>query len=333
MIEVMGGWGYYNLGDEAILAGYLESIAEKDTFVVRSVDPEQTAAAQRMTIDVRSEYSLARSSSTTCLVAGGGYLNGTWVPEIHAKLLRLNHHARGRDVVAHGVELRELNRFPLRQLSRNLLGDARLAVRDEASAALAERMDMAPPTVMPDGISLLFPHISRYIRPSGIAKGKILVNLLEIGRRLDAHESEVGLSDWREFVEELIRKLGDRALYLIIGGGDRAFVNSFPGLRSIEPRTVEALVSLIAESDGIFSVRMHPALLGTILNRPTVSVPYTGKVAPTLGRIGLDRFLLRALNVEEVLDQLHQSHDSSDLWQAAAAENSRWLDQELLRRS
>jgi hypothetical protein len=326
VIEIYGGWGYYNLGDEAILAGYLETFRGHDLIRVRSVDPTQTAAAQRWRGTIASEYvptGIDRNSKM--LLAGGGYLNGTWVPEIHAKLARLTVHRRSRRLVAHGLELRALESLPLRVMTRRLLKGASVALRDDASLDHASAIKLAPATRLPDGISLLAPHVERYIEPLDVARGRILLNLLDIGRRVDSHESQVALEAWRHFVLELVGRLGDRALGLVVGGGDRHFQSSLPHLRTVEPTTVRGLLSLIAESDGIVSVRMHPALIGTMLNRPTVSIPYTGKVRPTLSQLQLERFILEELDVDMVMELLAMQVDTTTQWKHAHQRNSEWL--------
>jgi polysaccharide pyruvyl transferase WcaK-like protein len=330
VIEVFGGWGYYNLGDEAILAGYLETLRGRDLIRVRSVDPTQTAAAQRWRGHVASEYLPNRvARSSTMLLAGGGYLNGTWVPEIHAKLARLNLHRRSRRLVAHGLELRALDSLPLRLMTRQLLQGSAVALRDDASLDHSRAIGLGPAARLPDGISLLSPHVERYIEPVDIARGKVLLNLLDIGRRVDSHESQVALAGWRRFVVELVDRLGGRALGLVVGGGDRHFQSTLPSLRTVEPTTVRGLVSLIAESDGIVSVRMHPALIGTMLNRPTVSIPYTGKVRPTLSQLELERFILEKLDVDRAMDLLAMQVDTTAQWKQAYQRNSEWLTQQL----
>jgi polysaccharide pyruvyl transferase WcaK-like protein len=53
-VVLAGGWGYNNLGDEAILAGYVETLLGHDLDpTIISVDPRKTRAAQRRGIPQR----------------------------------------------------------------------------------------------------------------------------------------------------------------------------------------------------------------------------------------------------------------------------------------
>lgn len=326
-LRIGGGWGYDNIGDEAILAGYLETLQHYNPSVI-SVDRERTMNAQRSDVDVRfcSEFSLPLRSSGSLLLGGGGYLNGHWTPEIQLKLARLVGQKSQSALVGHGLELRNLTQ-PLNSfLTRRLFRHSVLGVRDIKSAAEAEALHLPRATVLPDAISLLAPHIGKYLRDIPEVKGKVLVNLLDISRRNDANEAEVDLVSWKKFCQELVRALGDRAIGLVVGGGDRTFLNQLPGLTLVSPKTVRDLVSLIHSSDGLVSVRMHPTLIGTILGTPTVGVPYCGKVRPTLEAIGVQSVLLTQLEVHHVLAKLEGRTDFTESWKRAANVNAEWLE-------
>lgn len=326
-IALAGGWGYDNLGDEAILAGYIEFLRGIADVEVLSVDAKRTAAAQRDGGVIVSEYSRPSSLAIErLLVCGGGYLNGHWRTELPLKLLRLARiSGRAERVAVHGVELRKLGSRFVRPNARRVLGAGPLAVRDVESQAVAAELGLSTPAVLPDAISLLAPHIQKYVHPVGVSAGKVLINVLDIGARPDASESEVDTTQWRQFCSDIVERLGDRALGLVAGEGDTKIPNEL-GLPTVTVSTVSALVSTIAEADAMLSVRMHPTLLGTILGIPTVGVPYTGKVRPTLRRVGVDDVLMDDLSVDAVMSRFESSSQGwASAWAGAYERNAAWL--------
>lgn len=330
-VTLAGGWGYDNLGDEAILAGYIEFLRNIADVEVLSVDARRTSEAQRDGVSVVSEYSRPSALDIDrMLVCGGGYLNGHWRTELPLKLLRLARIAkRAERLAVHGVELRKLDSRLVQPNARRVLDAGPLAVRDVKSQAVAAALGLSTPVVLPDAISLLAPHIKDYVRPVGVSAGKVLINVLDIGARPDAAESEVDTAHWRQFCRALVERLGDRALGFVAGEGDAVIPNEL-GIPTVTVSTVSALVSTIAEADGMLSVRMHPTLLGTILGVPTIGVPYTGKVRPTLQRIGVEGVLLDKLSVDDVLSRFVSPTPSwESAWAGASARNADWLRESL----
>jgi polysaccharide pyruvyl transferase WcaK-like protein len=324
VITVMGGWGYNNLGDEAILAGYLETFAGETEVRVTSVDPDRTSHAQLKNPQYFSEGQLLGSSAITIL-GGGGYLNGSWVPEIYSKLRRLNRDRGGSALVAHAEEVRGFSgRFKQRALA-TLLQDAKVSVRDNESLIELEAVPDLSPSVQPDAISLLYPHLDRYRLPLPDLRGKVLVNLLDIAARPDSGEFDLGLSGYQRFVDELLDAIGNRAVGLVIGGGDYEFMRQYPSLPLLAPRTVVDLVSSISAADATFSVRMHPALIASASNKPVLAVPYCGKVRPTLSNLGISDIVLGNYDVDQAIELLSREADRSSAWWAAHASSRDWL--------
>jgi polysaccharide pyruvyl transferase WcaK-like protein len=328
---VSGGWGYNNLGDEAILAGYLEYLRPRAEVVVASVNPTRTAAAQRLETRVVVEGSPAHEAGKTMLLAGGGYLNGTWRPEIYLKLTRLVRMRRSRSLVVHGVEVRRLDSAVVALLGRRFFRDAYIGVRDAKSRAEVAQLTTSEVSIVPDGISLLSAGIDSYRHHLADFEGKYLLNLLDIEGRGDSDEAEVDLANWRGTCRAVIDSLGRRAVGLIIGDGDYGFQREFPDLPLFMPRTVSDLVSAIDSSAGVFSTRMHPALLASMVGTPVVSIPYCGKVRPTLDHIGIGDIIAESLAVDEIIDRLASDVDHSEIWSQACTANVDWLDQAFAR--
>lgn len=324
-ITLAGGWGYENLGDEAILAGYAEFLEPRVEFEVASVDPRRTRAAQRFPLNVIAEGSRSDAGGPL-LLGGGGYLNGRWLPEIYGKLFRLGRVRSDREVYAHGIEVRRMDHPLQARMLRRVLGGGSVAVRDAESAEVLARAVQLEPQVLPDAISLLYPHLDKYVKILDWARGKVVINLLDIQSRGDSDESEIDVLGWNRFVDELLSVLGDRALLLVVGDGDRAYINSrHPRATIVEPKGVVELVSILALAKAVISVRMHPGLLASALATPVVSIPYCGKVRPTLERLGLGESILNDLDVELALSMLETNIDHTRQWESAYAKNEDWL--------
>ncbi len=324
-VELVGGWGYANLGDEAILAGYIEALKGEVDLRVRSVNPARTSRAQISRAAVTRDWR-GRTAGIP-VFGGGGYLNGRWTPFAQQKLARgasMTRRARG---VVHAVELRRLSAGRLTaRLASSFLEGSIVSVRDLESRDECYKTTRRHPDVVPDAIALLYPYLDKYRESRPESQGKILVNALDIGSRGDADEAEIDVDRWRPFLKELGTVLGDRMCLMVGGEGDRGFANSL-GLQAsvLEPRTVAELVGLIGSSSGLISVRMHPSLLGTALNIPTVAIPYCGKVRPTLDMIGVGHALTTNLSVDAVLSSLASTSDTTSVWAAAAATSRNWL--------
>ena len=119
--------------------------------------------------------------------------------------------------------------------------------------------------------------------------------------------------------------LGDQAVGLIIGDGDYKFLRQFKSLALVAPTTVEQLVSGLAAASAVVSVRMHPALISTALGTPVLSVPYCGKVTPTLSEIGVENSILRHLSAERAMAELSSAPDYSSEWARANSFSRNWL--------
>ncbi|WP_083849861.1 polysaccharide pyruvyl transferase family protein [Rhodococcus sp. JVH1] len=330
MIRLLGGWGYENLGDEAILAGYVQYLGARERFHIASAAPPRTRIAQGGAVDVRREGQPWHGASNV-LIGGGGYINGGWLPNIYTKLGALACDTRQAQVVAHGIEVRKMNNRTKQALLARVLRGGEVAVRDAESAAELERCDVNSVDILPDAISLLVPHIEKYLEPAPSLKGKILINLLDVPGRSDSDESELNVRAWNEFADSLLTKLGDRAVGLIVGAYDHEYMKRFRHLSFVEPRTVGQLLSVIDNAAGIVSVRMHPALLASAMGKPVVAIPYCGKVRPTLSRIGIHSRILGRLDVDYALDLLSEPYSAASAWEKAHRENEVWLDDKLFQ--
>lgn len=324
-ILLAGGWGYPNLGDEAILAGYLEwARSERIEAQVASCDPHRSASAQRLSPKFGSESK--HFDFDTMLLGGGGYLNGAWLPEVTRKIRRLIELRDGRHLIAHAVEARDFSARDGIAL-RSLLAGGRLSVRDASSISELDGLGIYSSTVLPDAISLLYPHLSSYGGKAAEFGTMVAVNMLDVGRRPDRAQSEIDPDAYDRFTSELLIHLGDRALGLVIGEGDYKYMKRFSDLRIVEPKTVSSLITILRSVSGVVSVRMHPALIASQLGTPTVSIPYCGKVRGTLNRIGIQRLILDVPDLDRALELLQGSPNAHSEWLKANLVSSGWLKQ------
>ncbi len=329
-IALHGGWGHDNLGDEAILAGYLSHF-DQDELVVSSPDPAMTARAQNSGVAIVREGNRGRTGFVN-LMAGGGYLNGAWSNEIPAKVRRMARSMGDARTVIHAVEVR--NWSPLGGRStrhvRDFLGHSAVSVRDAESAAEVQRLGAPAPAIVPDSIALLFPKVDTYVRRVPELQGRVVLNLLDIASRGDRDESSFTIAEYDRLAAELVERLGQRAVGLVVGAGDREYMERFRSLELVTPSSVEHLVSILGAASSVVSVRMHPALIGSMLGKPTLAIPYCGKVAPTLKNIGISEQLLTNSDPDFVMDHLDvQRTGIASAWGGASHATSRWLDGQL----
>lgn len=332
-ITLLGGWGYDNLGDEAILAGYISWLRERASTRVISVDPKRTDHAQGSRgahVDFRSEF-LPIGRSDVSMICGGGYWNGNWRTELVPKLIRFGVSTRNASRLIHGVELRALSGMAASTLSRRLLGSGPVAVRDQESWKVANELGCHA-DVLGDSISLLYPYRESYVEECPLPRGKILVNFQDLGRRPDRHDATgLDLSQWRSECARLVAELGDQAVGLVLGDEDRIFMSRFPGLDLIQPKTVTSLLSILASAAGLISVRMHPALIASMFGVRTAVIPYNGKIVPTLRRLGLDGLILTEFKLRATMSAIDHDLpvDAHASWSRAFAENDVWLREAL----
>lgn len=330
-LRLLGGWGYFNLGDEAILAGYLQFLDSISTDVsVGSPNPERTAAAQLGAPAVSREG--RASGAAQALLGGGGYLNGSWRQEIRRKLRRLEQESTGVDrVTVHGVELRRIASDPaLAQMMRTVIGDGEIGVRDEKSADEAHRLGVES-TIMPDSISLLYPHLDRYFMELPQFADSIVVNVLDIRRRADSAEADIDADALDSGLRALAEAHGRSMVAIIVGEGDYEYARTLGDISILKPRTVADLVSVLGSARAVVSVRMHPALIASQLGTPVVSVPYCGKVAPTLDKVGIREIVLQRGEERALVERDWRKPDHRREWDAAHAVNAAWLSDRIGR--
>ena len=235
----------------------------------------------------------------------------------------------------HAVEVRRMDGHLRPRMLRNIVASASVSVRDEKSIVELERVGYTSANldVVPDAIALLVPHLDELGNLLPELRAKVALNLLDISRRADAEEAEIDAAQWDRHVVALVRALGSDAVGLVGGAGDRAYmVRTVPELPLIEPHTVPQMISVLRSVRAVVSVRMHPGLIASALGTPVVSIPYCGKVRPTLERIGVADCVVNSLDVDRTLSSFSDNQPKHGrAWQRAHAETTDWFDKVLQR--
>lgn len=336
-VFLIGGWGYDNLGDEMILEGYLRYFEEQSVDVeILSASPSRTAAFRDSTQGlIRSErslcsYSRKAANDCTVLVCGGGYLNGTWVPEGYLKLALIRLATLRYRCVIHGVEVRGLADGPAKKMLRAIAGIASgISVRDSESKQEIGKVHTgaAEVKIVPDAISLLYGRSLLDSSGPGFAdmSGYTLVNLMNVANRPDSKEAEFCPSEWRQYVDNLLSELRGEVVGLVIGDQDYSFLRSYRDIPLFRPSSATQFLSAIASAKGIVSTRMHPALIASQLGTPCVSIPYCGKVRPTHRKLGIDEQVIGDLDLKSTMDGLSKIRDHHRQWRVNRRESEAWL--------
>jgi polysaccharide pyruvyl transferase WcaK-like protein len=181
-VLVVGGYGYGNVGDEAILRGLLTRLAGHSVTVV-SRSPTETA----VTHGVRSigiEHAAGALRHHRSVLIGGGGLFGRDMGRIGRMLPSFGLLAvgMGKTVVIDGVDVERPATASARILLPLLMRAVRgVGVRDRTSAAVVERWGVTP-SVRPD--------LSTWMAPASMDTGRSL--LLRAG--VDLERPVVGLA-------------------------------------------------------------------------------------------------------------------------------------------
>lgn len=327
VLILVGGWGYKNLGDDAILYGYvLEAKARGIPTVVASVNPHDTARALAPlklgvpTLQEAVGKLKAFPGSSRVVVCGGGYLNASWTSEVAGKLVRIRRISTKFRTVLHSVEVRGISDdSSLASASLPVFQRSKITVRDLASKTEIEqilgRSSSDQVSVLPDAISLLYPHLVGFSGSSSRlpARKCFLVNFLDVPARSDANEAEFVLENWVQQCKAILSKLHSKPIGIAMDEDDAHFMREKIGIDVVVPSNPVELIELLRGSEGLISTRMHPALISTMLGKPTMVLPYCGKVRPTLTELGLGDVVMEA-NTLELNENLNRQYSFEDAW-------------------
>ena len=299
-ILVVGGYGYRNLGDEAMLAGLLEAIGRHRRVSVVSRAPAQTSALHgvRAVPIRRAVAELARHRS---VVIGGGGLFGRDMGLIGRLLpsFALLASALGREIAIHGVgvdeDLAPLARRVLRRVASRAV---ELSVRDAASR---DRLGVDPDrvSVQPDLSSRVMPaapeDAEAYLRDAGLDPGRPIVGLALTGvnERLREPVLEAAASAMRGM---------PRTQFCFVPMSRHPYVRQHDDalmgaeLQRREPRLVALdremapamAIAVFARFSAAVCMRYHSLLFAARGGVPIVAIPYAPKCDAWLREAGVE---------------------------------------------
>lgn len=310
-ILVVGGYGYGNVGDEAMLAGLLTRLDRRAVTVV-SRDPRRSSELHGVRAVAVQQAPLALASHDT-LIIGGGSLFGRDMGRIGRLLpaFGLVAHALGRRVELVGIGLDDV--APSGGSVRRLLERAaRVVVRDRPSLELARRWGVHA-ALEPD-LSAAMPDPDpatgeTLLRAAGLDPRRPVVGLCLTG--VDAQLAQEVLPA----VAEAIRRLPEAQFAFIpmarhpnVAAHDDAVLGG--RLRDAEPavRILEAaddpraVLGAFGWLDAAVCMRFHSLVFAERAGVPIVPIAYASKCATWIGERGLSSVAVSADAIAGALD-------------------------------
>lgn len=297
-ILVVGGYGYRNTGDEAILAGLLTTLAGRRVTVVSRSPAETTALHGVAAVGLSGAVPALRRHRT--LLIGGGGLFGRDMGRIGRFLpaLGLLAAALGRRLLVEGVGVDAGMTGPNRRLVRRLLLAAdQVSVRDEASAALLREWGIAP--LVAEDLSARMPPVSAAVGRSLLRAAGVDLRRPVIGLCLTAVNDSL-TSAVSAAAADLMRRHPE-SQFCFIPMSQHPFVERHNDLllaRSLQAtspqlRIVEgahhpaAVLSLFGALDAVVAMRFHALLFAERAGIPLITIAYAEKSMAWLRERGL----------------------------------------------
>jgi polysaccharide pyruvyl transferase WcaK-like protein len=300
-VLVLGGYGYRNVGDEAILAGLLRQIGPQRRVSVVSRMPAETAALQGVNA-IPLWQSVRALRSHASLVIGGGGLFGRDMGALGRllPLYGLLASSLGLKVAIHGVgidrDMRPVAATLLRRLGRRAVT---FTVRDDTSAEILAGWGIK---------AMVVPDLSAAVEPAPVAVGSELLRLAGI----DPKRPVVGLAltavrahqtaALELAVAHLVDALPD-VQFCFIPMSQHPFVhahNDFLLGRRLQLRSPrlaildgsfhpEEVMAVFASLSAAVCMRYHSLLFAAQAGTPIIPVPYAPKCEAWVDEHGLQR--------------------------------------------
>ncbi|MEO8509994.1 MAG: polysaccharide pyruvyl transferase family protein [Chloroflexota bacterium] len=297
-ILIVGGYGYRNVGDEAILAGLVRRLHGRRVTVVSRAPADTTALHGVAAISVRDAIGALRRHRS--LLIGGGGLFGRDMGRVGRllPLYGLLAIALGRTVIVDGVGIDDAMPASRQMLVRALLRRAAsVTVRDSASKRVLDGWGIAA-RVEPDRSFDMEPAAAeaggRLLREAGVDLDRPVIGLCLTGL------NEEMATDVFVAADELISALPGVEFCFIpmsahpaaAGHDDRSLGEALrerhPRLRIFDPSAHPAVVlAAFAHLAGAVCMRYHSVLFAHRTGVPFVAVPYAPKVSAWLDEHGL----------------------------------------------
>ena len=288
-VLILGGYGLRNVGDEAILAGLLNQIADVGAVRVVSRDPQETANLHGVQAVSPAAAIPALLRSDALIVGGGGMFSsdtgplGKYIP-LFCRLALL----RGMPVAFHGVGIYSSTPPELLRSLRNLAPRlCSFTVRDAASAEVMDSLGV-PTTRIPDLAMSMQPADAsvgrKLLRSAGIEAGKPVVGLSLTrireriaGQLVSAVPELIESMPDVEFCFIPISQHPSTALHndALFGEEIRRYAPRLKILHGVHhPASV---LAAFEQLDAAVCVRFHSHILAHRAGVPVISIPYAEK--------------------------------------------------------
>lgn len=305
-IALSGYYGCGNTGDEAVLAGIVESFARRAgvgraDLTVFSADPTATTRDHGLRAVDRMDLGLLRRTlqESDLLLSGGGSLlqDTTSLRSLVYYLWIVRLALRSKTPVMFYAQGVGPLRRPVARLLTRLVADrvGHITVRDEESAALLRRIGVRKPPieVTADPAFVLRPEeperTARRLAEAGVPDDRPLIGIALRPWR----PPEPAPAAYARLVERIAQEAGGHPLLLPMQPpGDVALAAQItglvPGRASLlrAPLSPRAALGIIGALSGLVAMRLHALIFGAIGGVPLVALDYDPKVGQLMRLLG-----------------------------------------------
>lgn len=309
-ILILGGQGYDNAGDEAMLAGLIQVLG-RDRVSVVSRRPAQTGALHQVRTVGAAGLPLALLRHRTLLIGGGALFGrdmgilGRLLPFVGLAAV-----VAGRSVALAGISVDEKTPRAMRPVLALLGRAARLVqVRDRASVTFLAGLGVA---------AVLAPDLSEFVEPASSAAGRAVLSAAGVpegrpvvGLALTAVEPtlaakvEAGLPEWLAAYPGAAFVAIPTSRHPFIESHDdlvfaRRLAAANPGIHVVPgPLDPSTMLALFGELDAAIAMRYHALHFAKRAGIPVVPLPYAPKCVAWCEDEGIE-----AASVETVVARL-----------------------------
>ncbi len=335
-IGLLGSYGGYNIGDEAILQcvlGCLRSHRPRARLIVFSRDAEHTRAHQPAADEVVDWEGVPQKQVTDVLagldllVLGGGGILYDGEARRYLKLVRAAQ-VRGVRTFAYAVGAGPLRERDDREAVRTVLADMdEVVVRDQESRLVLEEVGVERDLVVTADPALLLPpepFTAEMMRQEGVPANARLVGMSvrEPGRaaeKLDEGDYHALLADVADF---LVRRLDAHVVFMPMERHDVRHAHAVLSRMTAPDRgrilhsayTPGQVLGLMSHLDLVVGMRLHFLIFAAVSGLPVLPLPYAGKVfdfarrlgAPALVGVAREQVGLLLAEVDRLWDEFPQ---------------------------
>ncbi len=335
-IGLLGSYGGYNIGDEAILQcvlGCLRGHRPQAHLIVFSRDAEHTRAHQSMADEVVPWEGVPQRQVTDVLsgldllVLGGGGILYDGEARRYLKLVRAAQ-LRGVRTFAYAVGAGPLHESDDREAVRTVLAAMdEVVVRDQESRLVLEEVGVERDLVVTADPALLLPpepFTAEMMRQEGVPADARLVGMSvrEPGRaaeKLDEGDYHALLADVADF---LVRRLDAHVVFMPMERHDVRHAHAVLSRMTAPDRgrilhsayTPGQVLGLMSHLDLVVGMRLHFLIFAAVSGLPVLPLPYAGKVfdfarrlgAPALVGVAREQVGLLLAEVDRLWDEFPQ---------------------------